>query len=106
MQVVCSVFDEKVGGFLPPQVFVTAAVAVRSFAYSANLETSDFHRFAADYTLFEIGTWDDQVGEIVMHETKIGHGTALEHRATATGVPSRTELMMGKDFPREAKNNG
>lgn len=90
MQVICSVYDEKVAGFLPPMIFATAAVAVRSFAYAANLESSDFNKFAADYTLFEIGTWDDQTGDIHMYETKIGHGTALEHRNPVTEVP--TEL--------------
>lgn len=106
MQVVCCIFDEKVGGFLPPQVFVTSAVAIRSFAYAANMEEHDFWKFGADYTLFEIGTWDDQKGEMKMYETKIGHGTALQHRSAVSEVPiSPTEVMMGKDFPRKEVGN-
>lgn len=88
MQKVMSVFDSKVEGYLPPQVFVTVAVAVRSFKFAANSEGNDFSRFAADYTLFEIGEWDDQAGTMQMHEAKVNHGTALEHQQVVVEVPA------------------
>lgn len=108
MQKVMCVWDSKVGAFLPPQVFVTVGVAIRSFKFAANNEGSDFYRYASDYTLFEIGEWNDEKGEVLMHQNgKIGHGTALEHQEVLVEVPP---VRMQADLPgttaaQEKKSN-
>lgn len=59
-----SVYDDKADAFLPPFFFKTEAQALRAFAAAANEEGHDFQKHAADYTLFEIGDFSEQVGNI------------------------------------------
>jgi len=75
---VFSVYDVKAEAYLPPWVAQTTAVALRRFQATAQDANSDFARFAADYTIFEIGEWDEDSGSIVMYEAKHNLGTALQ----------------------------
>ncbi len=73
------VFDSKAEAFLQPFFSVNRAVALRSFAQACQDSQSDFHRFAGDYSLFEIGDWSPQKGEIVMYEAKVNLGLASQY---------------------------
>lgn len=75
---VFSVYDSKAEAYLPPWVAQTTAVALRRFEATAQDSNSDFSRFAGDYTIFEIGEWDEDGGSIVMYEAKHNLGTALQ----------------------------
>ena len=77
---VFAIYDSKAEAFLQPWFSPTKATAIRSFSQAANEETSDFNRFAEDYTLFEIGSWEPASGVLVMSEAKVPLGTALEFR--------------------------
>jgi len=54
-----SVFDSKVGAYLPPMIMRSAGEALRAFGNACNDIGTDFYKFAEDYTLFEIGEWDE-----------------------------------------------
>lgn len=62
-----SVYDAKAGAYLKPIFARNSAVALRMFEAAVNQEDHDFHRFAEDYTLFEIGEWDE-VGAVFMQD--------------------------------------
>lgn len=79
---VFSVFDSKAGAYLTPFFCVNRAVAVRSFRAAVQDEDSDFHRYAGDYTLFELGEWNSQDGVWVPLVAKENLGLASEHLAT------------------------
>lgn len=59
VNVIFSVFDSKAQAFLPPFFCVTRGVAVRNFRQAVLTAGHDFQRFASDYTLFELGEFDD-----------------------------------------------
>lgn len=73
-----TVYDCKAEAHLPPFYCNAAAVALRNFSAAADDSSHAFHRNAADYTLFEIGIFDDETAGIKMHEAKVNLGTALE----------------------------
>ena len=75
---VFSVFDSKAKAFLQPFFCVNAGVAVRSFSQAAQDKQGDFHRFASDFTLFEIGSWDETQGSLKSHESKVSLGVASQ----------------------------
>lgn len=55
-----SIYDQKAGAYLPPFILPRIEMAKRTFGDCIN---SDSHQFAAhpeDYTLFLLGTWDDE----------------------------------------------
>ncbi len=72
-----TVHDSKAEAFITPFFCPNRAIAIRTFATAANDETHDFHRNAADYQLFEIGTYNDKTSKITQHETPEALGLAL-----------------------------
>lgn len=71
-----SVYDSKAAAFVTPFFCANAAIAIRSFEHAANNEGHDFHRFGADYTLFELGEFQDESGHFNMHAQPLNLGTA------------------------------
>lgn len=59
-----SVRDSKAAAFLPPFFAPTVGVATRMFASAARDASHDFHRYAEDYTLFQVGEFDEQTGKV------------------------------------------
>ncbi len=56
-----SVFDVKAGAYLPPFCFPQTPMAVRVFSDMCNSDESAFGLHPGDYTLFEVGVFDDAV---------------------------------------------
>ncbi len=63
-----SIFDDKAKAFLPPFILPNEGMAVRVFADMCNSESHQFGAHPSDYTLFDIGQFDDNLGA-VMSET-------------------------------------
>nr|QJB20406.1 MAG: nonstructural protein [Microvirus sp.] len=59
-----SVHDAKANAFLQPFFSQTAGTAERSFAAEIKSTDSQFAKFAEDFTLFEIGSFDDATGKM------------------------------------------
>ncbi len=76
--VVFSVFDSKVGAFLTPFFCRNRAVALRSFMSACQDSSSDFCRYSGDFSLFEIGEWFPDSGELHMFEAKLNLGLASQ----------------------------
>lgn len=79
-----SVWDCKAEAYITPFFSQTTATAIRSFATAANAEDHQFARFGADFTLFELGEWDDNSGKFEEHRAAINLGTALSMREQPT----------------------
>ncbi len=75
---VFTIYDQKAQAFLPPFFLPTAAMAVRTFTNCANSDTHQFGLNPQDYTLSEIGTFDDNTALLLTHDTPIVLGSAYE----------------------------
>lgn len=84
-----TVFDSAAGLYLEPFSAPTAEVAIRGFRQAVNKADHQFNLYPDDYTLFEIGSFDPESGEI-MGITPHSLGNALTFLArptlTATGT--------------------
>ncbi len=78
---VFAVFDSKVGAFLIPFFSRNRAVALRSFMTACQDVSTDFNRYADDYTLFEIGEWSPEEGKWSPLESKVSLGLASQFLA-------------------------
>lgn len=78
-----SVYDVKAEAYLPPFYVASKGAAVRSFSDAASDPTHNFCKHAEDFTLFELGEFNDETGRIVTLDAFIPLGTALEHMRTA-----------------------
>lgn len=74
-----AVYDSKVEAYMQPFFMQSTGQACRSFEDTATDETTLINKHAADFTLFEIGTFDDQTATVYIHEAKINLGSANEY---------------------------
>lgn len=80
--VIVAVFDSKLEAFMPPIFVRTEGEAIRAFrAQLVNPET-DFSKFAEDYTLFELGSYEDSKGEFTNLPTPRSLVTAFALKAS------------------------
>lgn len=59
---VCAVWDEKLQSFMRPYYAPKIGGAVRAFSDEVNRAGSEMGQHPEDYTLFELGTWNDEDG--------------------------------------------
>lgn len=57
-----AVYDSKAEAYLRPFFSATRGQAMRSFGDACNDSAHEFHKHAADYTLFYIGAFNEESG--------------------------------------------
>lgn len=89
-----TVYDSKAEAYLPPFYMQSKGQAVRAFQDSASDPQHQFFRHSGDYTLFELGEFDDQTASFQMLHTMVNLGTALEHKKS--GAQQQMPLFEAK----------
>lgn len=72
-----SIYDSKAEAFLQPFFSQTTGTAIRSFESAANEVGHDFNKYAGDYTLFELGEFDQESGKTTSRESQLNLGLAM-----------------------------
>jgi len=75
--VIFSVHDSKAEAFIQPLFAPTIAVGKRMFEAAVNDESTEFHRYAGDYTLFAIGEFETESGILYPYSIHKNLGLAL-----------------------------
>lgn len=73
-----SIYDSKLEAYAQIFSMPTKGAAIRAWISTVNDRSTDINKYPADYTLFEIGEFDDQTGNLTCHHAKLNLGTALE----------------------------
>lgn len=101
-QHIYTIFDSKAELFLPPFYAVNDQVAIRRCKATMRDLDHDFSQHAEDYTLFNIGKFDQVKGEIES-APPVSIGNLLPMRDDALKVKERKPFdMTGEIFPTEA----
>lgn len=74
-----TVYDQQAEAFLMPFFAPAPGVAIRNFIKSINTPDHQFHQFAADYTLFCIGSYDEHTGFITQDDAHENLGNGLNY---------------------------
>lgn len=74
------VYDSKVGAYLQPFFAASKGEAIRSFSDVCNDSNSMFYKHSEDYTLFELGSFDDQSAVLTSNNTPISLGLAHDFK--------------------------
>lgn len=90
-----SVYDSKTGVFGQPNFLINRGAALRAWQEAANDPQSNICKYPSDFTMFEIGYWEDETGTITMLDAKISLGTALEFKRDEQQFPVKNLI---KDF--------
>lgn len=76
-----SVFDSKAEYFSAPFTMKSKGEAIRAFAATANGQDGQKTQISQnpeDFTLFELGEWNEAIGVITLHKTAVSIGKAIE----------------------------
>ena len=69
-----SVYDEKAEAFITPFFLPKTGMATREFQRACNDKTHQFGQNPHDYTLFQVGTYDIDTGELEADKHPVGNG--------------------------------
>lgn len=75
-----SVYDAKISMYMQPFFMVATGMALRGWETSVNDPQTNFHKYPSDFTLFEIGSFDESTGQVEMLKSWINLGSALEFK--------------------------
>jgi len=78
--IVCSVYDSKVKYFSPPMLYKNRGEALRGWEEAVNDVKSTIAKYPADFTIMEIGEWNDDDGAYVAHAVHQNLGNALQYK--------------------------
>jgi len=74
-----AVYDSKAETYTPPYFQHKEAMALRTFSDCANDIGHTFGKHPEDYTLFDLGQYDDQTGSITQDKiSSIANGKQLQ----------------------------
>ncbi|AXH77096.1 MAG: nonstructural protein [Microviridae sp.] len=79
---VFAIYDSKVEAYMSPIFVPSRGQALRSFIDAAQDTTNNLGKHPADFTLFEIGVFDDSNATFDCHISPISLGNALELLST------------------------
>lgn len=77
---VYSIYDEKVESYSQPFFAATNSAAIRMFTDLATDGQSTIYKHPQDYTLYQIGKWDDEKGQIESFDNLNNLGRANEYQ--------------------------
>lgn len=75
---VYTVYDSKAEAYLQPFFSQSKGVAIRSFQEAVRDEKSNISKYPEDFTLFELGEYDDANSKFNLHDTPQSLGVAVE----------------------------
>lgn len=78
IQIIYSVYDVKAQAYLPPFFLHTNGMAKRVFADCCQDQQHQFGKNPHDYTLFQLGAFDDATAKIKLENAPISLGNGLE----------------------------
>ena len=78
LQKLFAIYDSKAESFTNPVYLNSTGLAVRTFSDSVQDPESQFAKHPADYTLFELGTYEDTTAEFKLLPTPKSLFIAIE----------------------------
>lgn len=75
---VFSVYDSKAEAYGSPVFLKTKGEAIRGFTDIVNDGNSMLSKYPGDYTLFELGSFDEETAKFDLHSSPVSLGVALE----------------------------
>lgn len=73
-----TVFDSKAEAYIQPFFSTTKGLALRSFQEALSDSNTNISKYPEDFTLFELGEFDQQTSKFNLHNTPQSLGVAVE----------------------------
>ena len=85
---ICSIYDSGISTWYPPIYLRNRGEALRMFIDEVNNSQSKLSKYPGDFTLFEIGSWDDAKCKFSLLDAPVSLGVATEYVKTFPAVHS------------------
>lgn len=83
-----SVYDSKVEAYQRPFHALTKGQAIRDITQAVNDEKDHpYHKHSQDFTLFEVGEYDDSTGLFDPYQAPVSVGNLLEFKQAEPQLP-------------------
>lgn len=79
---VFGIYDSKAEAYLQPFLMKSKGEAIRALSNHVSDPEHNFCKYAEDFTLFELGSWDDANGQFTLHNTPQSLGVLVEFKRT------------------------
>jgi hypothetical protein len=73
-----SIFDSKIGSYSKPVFLRSKGEAIRAVTSEVQSKESELSKYPADFTLFEVGEYDDDTGTMIPAAANISIGCCIE----------------------------
>lgn len=95
---VFAIYDSKATAYLQPFFMRSAGEAIRAFENTAIDPNSMFNKNPEDYSLFQIGEFDESEGTLIDEETKVHlanahHVIATHNERKMSNMPNLTPAL-------------
>ena len=85
MEKIVTVLDSKAEAYLKPLFFKSKGEAIRMFENEVNgNHDTMLSKHPEDFTLYEIGEWDERSGKLTILEAKIAIGNGMDFKKNGT----------------------
>ncbi len=102
-----SIYDDKANAYLPPFTLPRAEMAQRTFSDCVNSENHAFALHPGDYTLYELGVFDDETAEINSHDVRVNLGVGLAFKQLSLILEDETHGQpLGDDSSIQPSTSG
>lgn len=90
------VYDSKAEAYVSPHFVKSNGIALRAFTDAANDTQTELYKHPGDYTLFCVGEFNEETGEMVPYAAKINLGMASEVKKQMTFEKLQAQLPLNK----------
>lgn len=77
---VFAIYDSKAEAFFPPFTMKSKGEALRAIQGLINDPEHNFAKYSEDFTIFELGSWDDASARYDLHPTPVSMGLFVEFK--------------------------
>lgn len=89
-KLIYAVYDSKVEIYEQPFFLRTKGEAIRSWQKVTNDQQTKFYEHPEDYTLFELGVYDEETGSFQNHKTPVSIGVAIEFKKSENSFQGKS----------------
>lgn len=104
VQKVFSIYDEKAKMYQPPFMAHTKGQVIRTFTDIVNEKGHPINQHPSDYTLFELGTFDNLTGKYECNKTPLSLGVAIEFVNQEVSVNNNGSRLNSEELSKNPMN--
>lgn len=89
--IVCAAYDSKIQNYAQPFFMRTKGEAIRAWTEVSNDTSTNIGKYPEDFSLMELGEYDEASGSFSNHQAPINLGLASQYKKQLNNLTQLTE---------------